>query len=238
MDVTLASVLDIQHYEEWLLTSPLIRKFCPKVPWVVVVDVSQRSLSEWRILLAQFEVSVYPSITPAAWPQRERMLSEFCLNIPHLVRTKWFFKADADAFPTKPCNLIEKEWVRDDPVLCSSKWMYSKPSNVIEKLDDWGDTVDELKHFPRLDLPYDPANKHVSHARIISYAYLGLTEWHRWASRLFKGRLPFPSQDTCHFYIAKRTNALWRHVYFKKMGWRHVGNGGERLKRAVVEALR
>lgn len=240
-DITLVAAFDAPHYLEWRTSMGVWNKNCPQLfdmPWALIADddIYETVVSDWRHSGARIERVT----SPKEWPQRERMLSVFVRQAPFLVETSHFLKLDTDCVCAAPQKLFpDPAWFEGDPVFISSGWNYSKPANVIETLDNWWDTMPDLaKDCPRLDLPYDPTWSRIVHKRIISFLYIGCTSWHRWLAGIVGERLPFPSQDSVCWFAAERTKAFYRKVRFSKLGWRHVGSGGERLKRAVEEALK
>lgn len=233
---------DNTHIAELAMSSTAMRTYWPGVfggEIVVIADESEDSHDGW-MQRAQ-DALKHRSVRVVMWgmdgvSQREKMLTAFVLAVPPVIQTTHFAKVDTDAFPTKPFRILE-EWFDGNPVLTSAAWGYSKPADVIQRLDDWGDTVPEIAKHPRLNIPFDPASGRVVHTRISSHIYFGRTDWHQWLAKIVGDRLPVPSQDTVASFVAQRTGAFYRRVRFGKYGFKHVGNGGERLKRAVEEAL-
>lgn len=161
--------------------------------------------------------------------QRERMLSSFVFLAPWLVKTRWMLKLDTDCFAVRAnsdwCDAkqIAPNEEGQEPVLWAGGWGYTKPANAIKTLDDWGDTVQSLRIFPRLDLPFDPKARAVTTpGRIISYVFFGNVSWLKWASELCC-RLPVPSQDTYLWYLAKRCGRFYRTSRMHRLGWEHRG---------------
>lgn len=233
-DFTPVAVVDREHIEELKITLVAWRRFCPEIynsKWCIIAD---DDVYDDAVRLGLGEV--HPLISPFGWPQRERALSAFVKQVPYSLNTPYFLKVDTDCFPTKRVAIPKSEWFIDDPVFISSPWGYTKPNNAIEKLDDWGDTCG-MRLYPRLDLPYDMASNKICHSRIISYLYFGRTDWHREVADKVTDRLPVPSQDTLTWYVAARTRQKYLTVKFKRLGFAHVGRGGERLRAAVSEAM-
>jgi hypothetical protein len=173
--------------------------------------------------------------------QRERMLTSFFPAI-NLVKTKWYLKIDTDCISVNN----NKDWLDpkhyiDDPVFVSNPWGYTKPNNTFDLMDDWGDTKEILKSFPRLNLPYDKNSEIVRHQRIISFVYFGLTEWTKKMMTMCEEngnfKLPFPSQDTFMWYCAERRKELYRRVKYKNFGFEHWHSFGN-IKNRSLEILK
>ena len=155
--------------------------------------------------------------------QREKMLTSMVLLPPKYVKTPWYVQIDTDAYSLNDKEWIEEEWLSDDTVIVANPWGYTKPANTIELLDNWGDTVEGIKEFPRLDLPYKPGSALVRHSRIASWIIFCKTDWHKSVLKFLPDeeyvKLPFPSQDTFLFYCATRTKQKIVRHSFKKNGW-------------------
>lgn len=223
LNTDIFSAVDIEHAEELrhsYQTYKRLWKGFGDNRWVILYDSLSGDEEFWRDKLSFIDrdFELHP-VGYANWPQRERMLSSFVFDAPRIAKTEYFVKVDTDAFLTREFA-IKSEWL-DGSVYVSSPWSYSKPANVLETLDDWADST-ELCIYPRLDIPYDETWSRVVYPRIISYFYIGLTEWHRWVASLCGDRLPFPSQDTLAFYVAERMKAKTKKVRFKGLGWGHT----------------
>jgi hypothetical protein len=172
--------------------------------------------------------------------QREKMLTALVHIPPHFVSTPYFLKLDTDCVAMGPGKWIEPWWFENDPVFVTSPWGYTKPANAIQILDDWGDTIEGLRDRPRLNIPFDPSAGMVRHRRIISYVFFCRTNWARETSDVIcnsstGGRLPVPSQDTMHWYIAARRGDFFRTVNMKRYGWAHL-SGLDKIRHAAEEA--
>ena len=194
-------------------------------PMIVAYDADQVSVSQMG-----FMREVHPSVTFYAWSrpacsQREKMLASFVFLAPMVVQTPWYLKLDTDVVATRSAELLNvMRWrsPQDSPVFVASPWGYTKPATAIQVLDDWGDTVPELKDKPRLNLPFDAhANKVKCPGRIISWCFFGQTQWCRQAALLCQGRWPVPSHDTFLWYVAARSGAPYLRIRMKDWGWSH-----------------
>ncbi len=155
--------------------------------------------------------------------QREKMLTAMFVLPPRHVKTHWYVQIDTDAYALNDMQWIESEWFNGDTVIVSNPWGYTKPANTIELLDDWGDTIDGLKEYPRLDLPYKADSSLIRHSRIISWIIFCDTGWHKNIMKFLPNEeytlLPFPSQDTCLYYCATRMKRGVIRYKFKRYGW-------------------
>lgn len=233
--IDIFSAVDLEHAEELRHSYQTYERYWKgfrDYRWVILCDEEAGDAGFWKEKLSFIdrEFEIYPTFSNSEWPQRERMLASFVLRAPFISKSKYFCKVDTDAFLTRDFA-IKSEWM-DGSVYVSSPWSYSKPANVLETLDNWADKT-ELCIYPRLNIEYDPTWSRVVYPRIISYFYLGLTDWHQWLATIVGLRLPFPSQDTLAFYVAERTKSKTKKVRFKGLGWNHCGSGGKKLENAV-----
>lgn len=231
------TAVDLEHVRELRHSYRTYEKFWKGFKdyrWVILYDEYTGDEAFWRneLEFVERDYELHPTES-GDWPQREKMLSSFVRTAPKLAKQKYFIKVDTDAFLTREFA-INPKWLEGDPVYVSSPWSYSKPANVLETLDDWADKT-ELCIYPRLDIPYDPTWSRVIYPRIISYFYLGRTDWHQWLATLVGVKLPFPSQDTLAFYVAERTKAFYRKVRMNGLGWAHCR--GKKLENAVRGVL-
>jgi hypothetical protein len=237
---TVCMAVDETHAAELELSWQTLVRLKPDIrqaPLHVYCD-SQRPVGWWQERLAFLvhpQCQLFSWAAPMDWPQRERMLSAFVFGPPQTVETPWFLKLDTDAVATRPGPLVNPAWLENDPVFVSAPWGYSIPSNVHQVLDDWCDRIPELAEFPRLDLSFQPEARTVRAKRIISWYYLGRTDWHRWLATLCQDRLPVPSHDTLCWHVAKRTGAVYRREKLSAWGWNHVRPGN--LRNVVSEVL-
>jgi hypothetical protein len=173
--------------------------------------------------------------------QREKMLTSFFAAVKE-VKTKWYLKIDTDCLASDN----NKEWLnielyKDDPVFVTNSWGYSKPANVVEIHDNWGDSKLLFSGFPRLNLPYDKNSDLIKHDRIISFVYFGLSEWTKQMMTMCEKdgnfKLPFPSQDTYMWYCAARRKELFKRVKYKKFGFEHWHSFGN-IKNRSLEIIK
>lgn len=67
---------------------------------------------------------------------RERMLSSFIYGVAREVETEWHCKLDSVTYASAPGPWYEDNWFTDYD-LVAQKWGYTKPGQMIEKIDHW-----------------------------------------------------------------------------------------------------
>ena len=226
-DITLVIAVDKRHLAESAFTWPTWMKFKPELKSmkkIVIYDRTQLQQSE----LTRYncgDVRFIPWHMDGV-DQREKMLTSLVKIPANEVTTKWYLKLDVDTIATKDGKWIKDEWFeprnRELPAYISHRWAYSKPADVLFRLDNWGDTVSEFKQYKRLDIPFDPKSSRVASRRIISWCFFGNTEWTRFVSNLCGDRLPIPSQDTFMYYCAARLKKHSVMTNMKNLGWDHL----------------
>lgn len=242
-DITLFIVVDEQHEKELRLTMPTWVKFRPEMigmPVLLMYDSdwyssNQQALNDFVQFvnnLGFLDIRVVPWNMKAD-SQREKMLSAFVLGSTE-IKTEWYLKMDTDALATMPGDWLQDEWFLQSqdgrlPVFITSPWGYTKPAEFIERLEDWGDGVEGLKEYPRLNIQKKPGAVRLRHPRIISWCYFGNTEWTQKMAGLCKGKLPIPSQDTFLFYCAARRKEHYHRIRMATFGWSHIGRKFDHL---------
>lgn len=236
--ITLILGVDAVHLRElefvwpdWMRHKPELRQ----MPALVFYDPSQVKLQQLEFLKEHPNLRSTPWELPVARNQREKMLSGFVHLPAREISTPWYLKLDTNTVATEPGNWLREEWFRPDehgvlPAFIAPRWGYSKPRYAIDVLDDWADGVPDLAKFRRLNCRYTSESRRVRHRRIISWFFLGRTDWTRriipWLDPC--GRLPIPSQDTLVSYCASRTKSRITRISMGGCGWEH-----RRLNRAI-----
>lgn len=242
--LTIVAVLDREHLAEFQLVWPTWKLHHPQLVFgsrlLVMCDCDEHDLFWWDTELywlydehEQVTLASADDILPRPFfhaTHRERMLACF-VYAPQHIATPYFLKLDTDtvAFPHAG-QTAEPWWFEHSPVFVAPRWGFTKPADAIQRLDDWGDTLEALQGSSRLDIrPRSPREASVRHPRAISYVYYGRTDWHQWLVDLCGDRLPVPSHDTLTSYVAERTKAFWRPVNMAERGWRHISPRNLRL---------
>ncbi len=177
------------------------------------------------------------SALPEGMTQRERMLTAFVHLAPKVVDTPYWCKIDADVVATNSEPWIDPAWFASKPALIASPWGYTKPAHWPGTLDRWGDRTEGLRQHPGLGLPEPkPDQQTIRHKRIASWVCFVNTAWSRYASLLSPGRLPVPSQDTYHHYVATRMGSGIVTARMNRRGWQTVSSDRRRA-RLVEEVL-
>lgn len=230
--ITLVLGLDAAHLEELRWTWPtweLCKPEVIKMRLIVFYDARHIDPAGVSFLNRHPRIRWIPWEMPDARDQREKMLTGY-IHVPaRYVETAWYLKLDTDAVATGSGEWLKNDWLEPDSrgrvaVFTSAKWSYSKPRYVIDVLDDWGDRIQGVSRYPRLDIPYSSASVRVKHRRIISWFFLGNTEWTQKVAEWLQptGRMPWPSQDTFLFYCAKRTRRRMNRERMSKYHWAHT----------------
>lgn len=216
------------------------------VPMHVMVDAAAIEPPLTDRMLAMQTWLDHPNVTyrqwGCTWPgfpgvtQRERMLSAFVYFAPFLAKTPYWLKLDVDSVATDDKPWIDEAWFAGNPVLVARPWSYTKPGEWIDTLQEWSRHSVFTKHYPPLDWPpHDETRQVYRHSRIISQQCFVQTEWSRRMASYLQPRLPVPSQDTVHWYLAELQRLPIVKTRFP--GWvnRCTRKG---LEEAVAEALR
>lgn len=182
----------------------------------------------------------WPDLDDTAFPemtQRERMLTAFVKVPPAVVETEKWVKIDTDVVATDTTPWWDVSWNGlHSPRLVGSPWGYSKPANTCQRLDKWASGVPELASGPSLNLPApEPDQKRIRHKRICSWVCVIDTVWSRRAADFVPGRLPVPSQDGYHWYVAWRMGEKIERTKFSKLGWATVSK--DRPRQALVDEV-
>lgn len=240
-----------------------------KAHWLIVSDCQMAGLHEHAAredprgaerpvahITAALKSAGVASVQHATWAphqqyetQRERMLTAFVLEPPKHVQTDWWLKVDVDALPhDNSMPWFDETWTHPqaEHVMVGAKWGYTKPKHQMEQLDKWAARHPQLKHYEPLNLPYDPDSNKCKHARIASWICLLKTEFTREAAALARtgseerDRIPVPSQDGYHWYIAALRKQPIIRTNWKRRGWGNYSNEHRHAERAqeLLQAAR
>jgi hypothetical protein len=245
-DCTIVVAIDAQYvhklwwsYQTWRRMKPEMAK----MPLLIIADGSKNGspvILDHALynFVRMAEGFGHPSIDVVAWDvpwdatydyatQRERMLNALVFGPALYVKTPWYLKLDADTYATDKKLWLDEGWFAPvdgvEPVFVASPWGYTKPGDTLDILDDWGDTVEGLKHLPRLNVPHEPGSDRVRSPRMASWVMFGQTNWLQEVVKLCPDqRLPVPSQDTFLYYAAARRKDYYYRVRMAFAGWGHV----------------
>jgi predicted SAM-dependent methyltransferase len=232
-DITLVIAIDEIHIEELKFSWETWKKFKPELVGLknklIIYDYRiKEKIKKLDFIDNTFSLYEFKNIEKYE-SQRSAMLTSFFEGISQ-IKTDYYIKIDTDCVATNN----SKEWIevlkdREDYVFITNPWGYTRPPERLKKLDEWGDTNYFLSQFERLDLKpknqKDIDQNKISHPRIISWFFLGNTQWTNYISNQCKNDnlyiLPDPSQDTYMWYCAKRSKAPFKTFKFKKCGFNH-----------------
>lgn len=250
-DFTTVIAVDAKYVEQLTWSAATWEAFRPEIferPMLVVVDRA----ADLQISKLPPQITKHKRVKFVTWPdaepatpfvsQRERMLSAFVHAAPRHVTTPWWLKVDTDAIGLSHCCWFEKKWLEESSgyVMIAPGWGYTKPAGQMAALDTWANSHPVLSQWPALNLPFDPNGKRCFHSRICSWVSFYRTDWTRHAASLCEyPRIPVPSQDGFHWYVAARqqqTDKILR-VNFKRLGWTNIPKT-RKLKETVETVFR
>lgn len=249
-DLTVVLGVDAKTAAQLYISAPTWAKYRPELftlPWYVFVDGEQLPVRQILDLMttigktADVRVFPWPTVATEYASQREKMLSGFC-HVCRYVETPWWVKIDTDAIALNAAQpWPEPEWLQGEHVIIASPWGYTKPADQMATLDDWGDAVPGLREYPRLNIPYTPGGRRARHQRIASWVSFYRSDWSRMASdmaRHYAGmcKIPVPSQDGYHYYVAARRGDKILRAQQKRRGWTNCPRL-EQLKTTAAKAL-
>jgi len=238
------TVVDLQQvWPTWRMLKPQLLD----VPMVIIYDAMGGSPEYWRHRLRFLD---HPNRRLVAWDwpnqddsdlvnmtQRERMLTAFVKLPPALVETPYWLKIDCDVVAFAPGDYIDDSWCNDFPTLVAPGWPYTKPASYPGILDRWATTIEPLRPLRALNLPEpEPGQECIRVKRVCSWFMLVSTAFSKLVADYCPGRLPVPSQDTLHWYVAwRRNDNIIRHQ-FKDDGFQTV-SGRRRREKLVAEIM-
>jgi len=215
-------------------------------PMLVICDAQAGDTIYWehrlrflrehpRLRLVQWDWPNQDDSDLANMDQRERMLTAFVKVPPAMVETPYWLKIDCDVVAHAPGDFIKLQWFAPGqyPSLIGPGWHYTKPATLPGILDRWAATIPQLAPFPALNLPEpEPDEEIIATKRVCSWFMFISTAFSKLAADLCPGRLPVPSQDTLHWYIAQRRgDNIIRHQ-FRNDGWQTIS--GRRRREALI----
>lgn len=253
IELTTVVGVDARTLEQLRLSLPTWARYRRELfrqPWLIFYDARQVHPAK---IADVFPAGDRPrDVRALQWPsselteyhsQRERMLSGF-VHAARYVQTPWWVKIDTDAVALRESDWAPADWFErpEPPVWVASPWGYTKPADQMARLDDWADGVPQLREHARLDLPYEDGARRCRHKRMASWVSFYRSDWTRWASDLARhycglDRIPVPSQDGYHFYLAARTKAPTLRAQMKRRGWTNCPRL-EGLRATATAALR
>lgn len=256
LDYTVIVAVDRRYLEQFQTVWPTWVKYRAELlqrPFVVIADNMNGTGGDpnyWDGVLDPMRKTVQANggeftILNWSWPgfesdlsQRERMLTAFLKAAPAVSPTPYWLKIDTDSV-AHPGEWFQEDWFQGNPALIASPWGYTKPGNAIDLMDRWAEGVQDFVGTEPLNIhPSTPdAGTVRTKGRIASWVCFVRTDFsQRVADMLHNTRAPVPSQDTVHWYCAKRLGEPIRLVKMSRHGWSNHSRL-KRLKAAVSEAM-
>ncbi len=166
-------------------------------------------------------VRIHPWNWSAPGGNRESMLTAFVKLVPQIVETPFWIKLDADCAASEGARLFPEIGDGEYDVV-GHRWGYTKPGAWLRTLEDWGDNaLGSPRLFTEKELSAADRAIRYRHERIQSFVCRYRTAFTREAAALTGERLPVPSEDTYHWYVAKRLGRPILRVNAKQWGLRH-----------------
>jgi len=244
VDYTLTVAVDDRTAEQLRLVWPTWHRHRSAFfsrPMLVICDAQVGGLEYWQSRLAWLE---HPDRHLVLWEcpdwpdltQRERMLTAWVKVPPQYVETEYWLKIDSDSVAKDSRAWIDESWFDGLPALVTNPWGYSKPAYWPRLLDAWALSVTDLTVGPPLALPPPlPDQETIKHSRIAGWLCFVRTDFSRRCVQFAPGRLPVPSQDTYHWYVARRLGESVVKVKFRGQGWDCIHS--DRRRRKAVEEI-
>jgi hypothetical protein len=244
--VTIVVAVDLKTIEQWEVALPTWVFHHPEIAteckWLIMYDrkaidvVLPRALKLADAYIPTAKVTVKgwtPHGTPIDTPyesQREKMLTSFVHGPANWVQTPFWMKIDTDAICLQRTPLFELDWFAPQPcgrplAWVANPWGYSKPAEQPAQLDAWARWTKYVWPGPALNLPPpEPGAKRIGHSRMASWMSLYSIEFTKFAAELAAEtvgdlRIPVPSQDGYHSYVAQRAQWPYKTASFKRRGW-------------------
>lgn len=249
-EFTVLCAVDDSHVDELAISYDSWRRHKPSLlsrPMLVMIDVhSTPSEHSWHTNAKRYWASRldflgshsgkvefrFSSAAPDI-PVRERVLSSFVFAAK-FIETPYYLKLDADLLATGCDDWIDPKWFWGGPEVIAPRWGYTKPASQVAAFNAWSNGFPDA--FPLAGVQAKIVGNYAKHHRFISYCQFGSTFWTQGMSKLAGERLPIPSQDGFLSMCAYRGGARVKHFDAKALGWRHIGGGIEKLRRAAEVA--
>ena len=252
MEYSIVVAVDRKTVKDLRQVWPTWKKLKPQLwqaPLKIIYDAQAGNHDYWQ---EQLRFAAHPDreLVGWAWPesddselsgmdQRERMLTAFVKVPPAVVTTAYWLKIDCDVVAFAPGDFVWPSWDNGHPSIIAPSWRYTKPAGLLHDLDRWAATVPHLAGLRAMNPP--PLRRG---QETISMPFRRICSWFAFFSTAFSkqvcdycpGRLPVPSQDTLHWYVAWRQQEYIIQHNPKKNGWQTV-SGFRRRQKVVDEVL-
>ena len=234
--ITLVVGTDAKYLPQLKVSSPTWRKNRPEMwSWPMVLFYDRQQLSHQEMLDFVESELRHPLCQLVGWPpptvdhtlyesQRDRMLAGHVFVPARHVHTAYFMKLDCDAVARPHKQWIDPAWFEGLPSIVAPRWGYTKGRNALPTLEAWADGIAEFVGTSRLNILQEPDQMRVGHARFCSWASYYRTDFAKMVARMCEQsvgpcRIPVPSQDTVHFYVAARLGITMKIANQKNRGW-------------------
>ena len=246
VDFTTVIAVDNNYIEQLQIVWGTWKRFRPELfdhPMVVIYAAEcdvYRDRPKWMD---------HPDMSFISWPvydgfidQRDRMLSAFVRAAPQMVSTEWWLKLDCDTYATKHHGRwIPRRDEMEGMAFAGPRWRYTKPAWQMMELDNWAANHKGFRGTKPLGLMPEPGSDLVRHDRVCSWVFWANTEFTVHAANLAEQgcgqlRIPVPSQDGYHWFVAERMGEKYLYRGAKNYWWRNHASIG-RLRSAVSEVM-
>jgi hypothetical protein len=218
-DFTTIVTLDQHSLEELKFTWPTWRRNRPELmrqPLLLACD-SVFSESEWRERLAFVDHLRKRIIVSnlSGFNQEEKSRIRLVFAAARDVQTPWFFHLATNIVAAQTEPWIRPEWFAPDergrpPVLVAPPCNFIKPADLIIRLNEWGDTLKDMKDCPPLVALVDHRRNRIRTPGITSWCLFGNTAWIRQIVESCQNQLPVPFPDAFLWYWAQRRGDFYR----------------------------
>jgi len=259
-DFTVVLGIDDKHLDQLAWVWPTWRRYKPSTfDRPVIVFYDKASVTKRKIIDL-----LGTSINLVAWPpdgvvfsgdgsdkwnnpQRHKMLTGFVYAAARFVETPYFLKLDTDVVAIGNDDWIKSEWFDGSPTIISHKWGFSRPPDLMVRLDDWvaqhKNKLPELAIKKPLNLVPLEGWDRVCHKRINSWCGFFDTRFNcraaEWATLTCgQYQLPVASQDSYLWYVAERLGLKVVYLNMKKnTGWQQWSTF-ENVRKYSEEAMK
>ena len=145
-------------------------------------------------------------------------------ELPKQVETDWFWMLEPSAIATSGQDWITPSLFTSDqpgkpPVFAACRWGYTKPAQIYELLDDWGDQIESLQNRPRLNWKPSTNSDRLQHDAVSTWSFLVQTNWARAVAKTVNEATPACEHSTFMLYCASRLGEPVKRLPMKQMGW-------------------
>ncbi len=245
-EMTLVTAVDHQLINKLALTWPTWMQHKPglaTMPIVVIHDDSINPQGPRCDFLREHPAIRFVRWAPETNGHTRESLQEALVFVPaREIDTPWYLRLAPETVAVDNSPWSFAKWFAPDvdnrtPACIASPWGYTKPADAIEQLDEWGNSVPGLCEKQALGIYPEVGADRVLHPRIVSWCFIGNSQWTRELAAYAGDHLPCASHDTFVSYCAARRGDLVVRFDMESCGWRHVSGSERRLRRVCEQAL-